>query len=556
MTVAATRAVDDAADPGPSVETDDDSTRPGWFSPRVVVAVAVGLVFLAIVAPALAVRSPLGHDESVYALRGRDLLTGWTHLSGDYWRDYRAPGLPLMIGGLGRLIGVHVTTSRLLVVLLGLVIMAATASIGARLVSRRVGLIAAALLPLIYGFSLTATTVLADTPGAAFAMVAVAVYLRDVDAGRLRWSFVAVPLLTFASTLSRFGAPFMLGAGLLGVAVVFAPEVIRRRNWSLVVQSAALAVAVVAVTALVVLTEAFTLDGRSPASANSDLVGKNEFTLRTGVEDLWNVVNPWAVHAFPLWSKAMAMVFVAGLVLAVVSVVVDRSRWRVVAFGLLGGVLSLFAVVATVGLVVPNYLMLTLPFWALVVACGWEWLARSLVSRWRHRVVLIRAVAAAAGVGVLALVVDVGADVREAHRQYEFAYDNIRQASLVTYDQLGESCVLIARYTPQAGYYSRCRIAPFQDWDLDDPAESLARSVDAVVDRWDLGTPPDAPVAVMLVEGAIRQPELTALAGQRELFDERLFEVGPPGRFRQHVIVETVAPCVSLRNCGTPEPPG
>ena len=61
-----------------------------------------------------------------------------------------------------------------------------------------------------------------------------------------------------------------------------------------------------------VLTETFTLDGRSPASANSDLVGKNEFTLRTGVEDLWNVVNPWAVHAFPLWSKAMALVFVAG----------------------------------------------------------------------------------------------------------------------------------------------------------------------------------------------------------------------------------------------------
>jgi 4-amino-4-deoxy-L-arabinose transferase-like glycosyltransferase len=556
MTVAPTRAVDDAADPGPDVETEGDSPRPRWFSLRIVVVVAVGLVFLAIVAPALAVRSPLGHDESVYTLRGRDLLTGWTHLSGDYWRDYRAPGLPLMIGGLGRLIGVHVTTSRLLVVLLALVIMAATASIGSRLASRRVGLIAAALLPLIYGFSLTATTVLADTPGAAFAMVAVAVYLRDVDAGRLRWSFVAVPLLTLASTLSRFGAPFMLGAGLLGVAVVFAPDVIRRRNWSLVVQSAALAAATTAVTAVVVLTEVFTLDGRSPASANSDLVGKNEFTLRTGLEDLWNVINPWAQHAFPLWSKAVALIFVAGLALAVVSVVVERSRWRIVAFGLLGGVLSLFAVVATVGLVVPNYLMLTLPFWALVVACGWEWLARSLVERWRQQVVVIRVVAAAAAVGVLALVVDVGTDVREAHRQYEFAYDNIRQASLVTHDQLGESCVLIARYTPQAGYYSRCRIAPFQAWDLDDPTESLALSVDAVVDRWNLGTPPDAPVAVMLVEGAIRQPDLTALADQAELYGERLFEVGTPGQFRQHVIVETVAPCVSLRSCDSSEPPG
>jgi 4-amino-4-deoxy-L-arabinose transferase-like glycosyltransferase len=556
MTVAPTRAVDDAADPGPSVDNTGDSTRPSWFSPRVVIAVAVGLVFLAIVAPALAVRSPLGHDESVYTLRGRDLLTGWTYLSGDYWRDYRAPGLPMMIGGLGRLIGVHVTTSRLLVVLLALVIMAATASIGARLSTRRVGLLAAALLPLVYGFSLTATTVLADTPGAAFAMVAVAAYLRDVDAGRLRWSFVTVPILTLASTLSRFGAPFMLGAGLLGVAVVYAPDVIRRRDWRLLVQSVALAAAVAAVVALVVLTEAFTLDGRSPATANSDLVGKNEFTLQTGLSDLWNVLNPWAQHAFPLWSKAVALIFVFGLVLAVISVVFERARWRIVVFGLLGGVVSLFSVVATVGLVVPNYLMLTLPFWALVVACGWEWLARSLVRRWRHRVVPIRVAAAAAAIGVLALVVDVGADVREAHRQYEFAYDNIRQASLVTNDQLGDSCVLIARYTPQAGYYSRCRIAPFQAWDLDDPTESLALSVDAVIDRWDLGTPPEAPVAVMLVEGAIRQPDLASLAEQRELYGERLFEVGTPGRFREYVIVETVAPCVSLGSCDTAEPPG
>ncbi|MGB9345722.1 MAG: hypothetical protein WCA90_06795 [Ilumatobacteraceae bacterium] len=556
MTVAPTRAVDDAADPDSPTDGVDDTGRRRWISPRVVLAVIVGLVFLAIVVPALAVRSPLGHDESVYTLRGRDLLTGWTHLSGDYWRDYRAPGLPLMLGGLGRVIGVHVTTSRFLVVLLGLVIMASTASIGARLASRRVGLMAAALLPLIYGFSLTATTVLADTPGAAFAMVAVAVYLRDVDAGRLRLSFVAVPLLTFASTMSRFGAPFMLGAGLLAVAVVFAPDAIRRRDWILAVQSAALAVAVTAVVAVVVLTDTFTLDGKSPATANSDLVGKNEFTLRTGVEDLWNVVNPWAVHAFPLWSKAVSLVVVAGLVLASVSVVFERSRWRIVTFGLLGGVISLFCVVATVGLVVPNYLMLTLPFWVLVAASGWEWVARGAVDRWRHRTVLLRVVAAIAAAGVIALVVDVAADVREAHRQYERAYDNIRQASLVTHDQLGDSCVLIARYTPQAGYYSQCRIAPFQAWDLEDEAESLALSVDAVVARWELGAPPDAPLAVMLVERAIRQPDLTALTERRDLFDERLFEVGTPGRFREHVIVETVAPCVSLRSCDSFEQPG
>ena len=551
MTVAPTRNVDDAADPESSADEVGDGGPRRRVSSRVVLALVVGFVFLAIVAPALAVGSPLGHDEAVYSLRGRDLLTGWTHLSGDYWRDYRAPGLPLMLGGLGRVIGVHVTTSRLLVVLLGLVIMASTAAIGSRLASRPVGLTAAALLPLVFGFSLTATIVLADTPGAAFAMVAIAVYLRDVDAGRLRLSLVAVPLLAFAATMSRFGAPFMLGAGLLAVAIVFAPDVIRRRDWTLAVQSVGLALAVAAVAAVVVLTDTFTLDGRSPATANSDLVGNNGFTLRTGLNDLLDVVNPWAVHSFPLWSKAVALIVGSGLVAAVVSVAFDRSRWRIVTFGLFAGVVSLFCVVATVGLVVPNYLVLTLPFWVLVAAAGWEWMARAVFTRLRHRVVIVRIVAAIAVVGVIALVVDVGSDVRQVHQRYEQLYANIREASLVTHDQLGESCVLIARYTPQAGYYSRCRIAPFDAQELPDDAEWLAVSVERVIDRWDLGVPPDAPIAVMLVEQANRQPDFTTLTGRTDFFGERVFEAGTPEKYRTHVIVLTVDPCVSERSCAS-----
>lgn len=551
MSVAPTHTVDDDAAPDVRAdETDAGRGRRRW-SPHAVVALTVGVVFLALTAPALAVRSPLGHDEAVYSLRGRDLLTGWTHLSGDYWRDYRAPGLPLMLGGLGRVIGVHVTTSRLLVVLLGMVIMAATASIGARLASRSVGLAAAGLLPLIFGFSLTATIVLADTPGAAFAMLAIALYLRDVDVGRLRLSLVAVPLLAFAATMSRFGAPFMLGAGLLAVAIVFAPDVVRRRDWALVVQSGALALAVAVVVAVVVLTDTFTLDGRSPASANSDLVGMNGFTIRTGLRNLVDVVNPWSDHSFPLWSAAVASIVGSGLVAAVVSVVFDRSRWRIVTFGLVAGVVSLLAVVATVGLVVPNYLMLTLPFWTLVAAAGWDWVARAVYQRLRHRRMVVRAVTAIAVVGLVALVVDVGSDVRQVHRRYEQLYANIRQASLVTNDQLGDSCVLIARYTPQAGYYSHCRIAPFDDQELPDGSDWLAVSVDRVIERWDLGVPPDAPIAVMLVEQANRQPDFAELTERTDLFGERLFEAGTSEQYRNHVIVLTVDPCVPDRTCET-----
>jgi hypothetical protein len=241
----------------------------------------------------------------------------------------------------------------------------------------------------------------------------------------------------------------------------------------------------------------------------------------------------------------------SGLVAAVVSVVFDRSRWRIVTFGLVAGVVSLFAVVATVGLVVPNYLMLTLPFWTLVAAAGWDWVARAVYTRLRGRTVIVRVVAAIAVVGLVALVVDVGSDVRQVHRRYEQLYANIRQASLVTNDQLGDACVLLARYTPQAGYYSHCRIAPFDDQELPDGSDWLAVSVDRVIGRWDLGVPPDTPIAVMLVEQANRQPDFAELTERTDLFGERLFEAGTSEQYRNHVIVLTVDPCVSGRTCET-----
>ena len=154
-------------------------------------------------------------------------------------------------------------------------------------------------------------------------------------------------------------------------------------------------------------------------------------------------------------------------------------------------------------------------------------------------------------VGVIALVVDVGSDVRQVHQRYEQLYGNIRQASLATNDELGDSCVLIARYTPQAGYYSRCRIAPFDDQELPDGSDWFAVSVDRVIERWDLGIPPDSPIAVMLVEQANRQPDFTELAERTDLFGERLFEAGTPEQYRNHVIVLTVDPCVSDRTCET-----
>ena len=60
----------------------------------------------------------------------------------------------------------------------------------------------------------------------------------------------------------------------------------------------------------------------------------------------------------------------------------------------------------------------------------------------------------------------------------------------------------------------------------------------------------------MLVEQANRQPDFTELTERTDLFGEQLFEAGDPEKYRDHVIVLTVDPCVSERSCDGDEPPG
>lgn len=506
----------------------------------------VALAYLVVCIVALAERGALGHDESVYALRSRDLQDGWSNLSGNYWRDFRAPGLPLLLAGVGRIVGIQVTTARFVVVLLGLTIIVVTALVASRLRSWTVGAIAAALMVVTSAYVVTTTTLLADTPGAAFAMVAIAAYLVDLQRGRLRWCLVITPLATFAATLSRFGAPLMLAGGLLAAAVVWTPYVVQTRSWRLVSESIVLAVLTAGSAAFVVLTPVFSLDGVSPTSANGALVDQNGFTWSTGLTDLGNVVNPWSDASVHLWSRPVAVVFAVGVVAALVSCILDRSRARVVVFGLVGGVISALAVALSVGLVVPNYLVLSLPFWAIAAAAGLEWLAVLLAEAAGQ--VARPALLVGATLLCVVLVVDVGGDAAARHEGFNVSGRNIRAASVAARDALGDDCVLLARFTPQAGYYSECEIVPFQEWEGIPAEETLARAIDVPRDRGRLGEPPYQRIAVMLVEGANRQPDVTEISEHPDLFGDRIFTAGEPGD-RRYTIVEIVEPCVIDRSC-------
>ncbi len=525
-----------------------DTTQAAHERSALIAFSAVIASYLIICIMALAERSALGHDESVYALRSRDLLDGWTHLSGNYWRDYRAPGLPLLLSAVGRAIGTHVTTARFVVVLLGLVIMVATAVIGARLRSWTVGVVAAALLVVTYSFVVTSTTLLADAPGAAFSMIAVAAYLADLRRGRLRWCFVITPVAAFAATLSRFGAPLMLAAGLLAAAVIWAPDIMRARQWRLAAQSVGLAALTATAAAVVVLTPVFSLDGVSPTKANRVLVERNGFTASTGLADLGAVINPWSDANVHLWSPPVAIIFAIGVVASIVAAAVDRSRTRIVLFGMFAGTFSTLAVSMSVGLVVPNYIVLTIPFWALAAAAGWDWLAASVTAALPSQRATRPVLLAAAAVAFVLLANGTSHDVVERHQSFEASGQNIRSAAIATGDALGDSCVLVARYTPQAGYYSGCLMAPFQEWEGIPAPESLARAIITPIDRGHLGDPPYPPIAVMLVEGVNRQPDLDELLRTPDLFGTEIFSAGEPGQ-RRYTLVRVVAPCVIDRTC-------
>ena len=485
-------------------------------------------------AVSLQVRSPLGHDEAIYALRARDLDGGWSTPT-DGWADYRAPGLPLLLNGLGRIVGIHVTSSRLLVVLLGAVVILCVWLLGRVLGSGRAGAVGALLLALSSGFVFTSTTLLADVPGAAFAMPAIVVYAVEARRTRLRWSFVAVPVLTVAATVARFGAPMMIGAGLFAMALVELPAVLRRRDWIWVGQSLLLAVGVALSAAVIVLTDLVSLGGITPAEANSTLVGGKGLTAVSGLEDLWAVVFPFSGASIPLWSASVAGVYVVGAVAGIVLSLGHVPTRRLVVFGVVAGTISALLIAITVGLVVPNYLALSLPFWALTSGAGFVRLGHLLEERVERPLRMLGA--AALAVVVALLFVGTVRDARDGHRTQQLAYEALRSVSLQAAALLDGDCLVITSSTPQVGYYTGCAVERFGLWGPDVSAEeALEDALRRSAVRRDR---PFTSVAVMVQERGKRQPPADQFI-EGGLLGPVVAVAGEPGDGRQYVRLHLV----------------
>lgn len=549
-----------------SADQPEPAGQPWWRRTGLAgVSVPAG-VYLVIAMSALIMRAPLGHDESVYALRARDFTKGWGTDAGVYWADYRAPGLSMLIAAMDTVVDARVVMMRALTVMLGLVVIVATYLAVSRLAGQRAAVGAAGILALTAGFAGTSTRLLADTPGAAFAMVAFSVFVSDLHRNSLHRSLVAVPLLTIASTVSRFGAPIMLAAGLGAAGLVALPRLLRERRWSLLGQAAGLAALVGIGVGLIVFTSLITVGPGSPASANQSLFESKGLTPSTGFSDLWNVTDPWTDYPNTLWSKPVFFLWCAGLFLALIGVALRAVPWQPVAIGVLAGAVSTVGIAASVGLVVENYLLLTMPFWAMAVGAGFGWLAGLVARAPRPASVAVGAVAAIA-LAVISL--GTARDVRDYHHQLNAAFGPLRSVSGEVDRQLGDDCVVITSYTPQVGFYSGCRIVPWRVPIDNPPADqtpsvAAGEAVQAVPEEVSLlerlgaslehgqnvlAVPPvPGQTTVVAVGSGKRQPSDELLEDGAGLA-ERFSVAGEPADRRQYVWSALIDECVFDGSC-------
>ena len=403
-------------------------------------------------------RLPAGHDEAVYLLRSRDINElGWRSVSGHYWSDYRAPGLPLVYAISNRITFPSVSLARVITAAFGCLLLVGVWYIGKSLVSHRVGLIACGLIIMTPSFLNSSTNILADVPGASLALCSIVLFLRGVKNNRFGIGWLGVPLFAGLATLTRFGSPITLGAGFLSIMIAtfkfWRPYELNR--WFL--KLSALAFLVVAVCSSIIFTELFTIAGETPTQSNHRLVSSKNLTPRTGLRDLVEVSNPWSEAPFHLWSGPIACLFCLGLLLTIWNFV-RNSTSRSFALGMASGVLlTALGLAFSVGLIVSNYLVIVLPFLSLLVAPALDTLLSPLAGRDRNKSLREGFIFVVAFVFAMfvsqATVLAQNDEIRS-----KSGFEIIRASATELGMREDHKCVILTSYAPQVGYYSKCRV--------------------------------------------------------------------------------------------------
>lgn len=398
-------------------------------------------------------RLPLGHDESVYALRGHDLTFGSSYVSGPYWREYRAPGLSVVDSQLFRLFGENDFVARLPVLIFTLIMFIAVYKLSLHFFDERVAAISCVVLLLCKPLVASGGFLLADVPGSAISMVCiyiVAIQLKQGVSAPLYLSTVFI--FGSLATFFRFGSFITYGTGLFALSIYFIasnfhnPKRLRLIGKHLLLQIVSLASFV-----WLYFTTVTSLTSMSPYQANQSLISSNAKTPLDGLSDLLSLVNPFSLESAWL-NPIIGSVFIISIVYGCVSAIRHRQNQAIVICLLFAGVVSSLMIAIGVRQVVGNYLALTVPFWFVLSAIGID----NFVKFSRQQLNKFDSKVAMSAIAVAFLIYAPFSYYHAVDVSKTSVKEGVRSAGLdIKTENEGEGCVVITSY-PQVAWYSKC----------------------------------------------------------------------------------------------------
>lgn len=409
-------------------------------------ALAIGLVlFIGFASRIVLVDAPLGYDEAVYALGGRELVTGE---NADAFRSYRPVGMQLLAAP-GVLLGGSGPWLRVTSVFVGAICLFAF-----WLAARRItGATASWSLLAVLGaveLQRRGAELLSDVPSLAFALLLVWLLVRELERspGPGRSLIMAAPLAAGAFYL-RYGSVLLLVAVGLAVALVWWRALLV--GWRRVVTTAALFAALLAPHLAHSTTATGTPLGILQAARH--VAGRGE--VGDGLRDY--------LAAFPdqPGGPLIAVLMIAGLASGLVHLVRLRrhpdARHRAIAFAFLAAAGHTVAVGLDVHgesrYIFFGMLLLTALGMDATVRLG-ALAARAAPPPWATR-------AGAGLAAALALTLAIGAltanrqAIRDARLRAR-AGECLLQTARWLAEHGGQRCAVVAAQAPQLGWYSGC----------------------------------------------------------------------------------------------------
>lgn len=428
---------------------------------------------------------PLGTDEAIYALRARNFLEG---VEPGYWRDLRAPGLPLLLAPvLGA--GGGVAEMRAAVLCMGTVGIVLTWALGRRWSSPIVAVLGAAALAVTPIYIVASAQLTPDVPGAVAGLAAVLLYHESLMRRRwLAWPAVAVGIV---ATVVRYGAPMWLAAG-FGLVALAHWGVVRRRLWHETLVALTLGAAIAAIQFVPIVTGS---DG--PPFLDNQRLNSAKYVPLQAFRDFGEQLPP-----------ALGPVVLSTCVLGAAGLLVALSRrapeapGSALATGI--GLVTFLLLAVSLNHGEARYLIPVVPFLLLGLAGG----LTVLVPSW-PTAVAVTGVLVVAG-GLVAAPFSGSAMNQLAKRA------PMRQAAMQLGERTNGDCWIITSYEPEVQWYSGCKTASFQS----PPPASLRADMESVRSG--------QPVYALFGTRGKRQPEGSELEVYMSMLDGPVLESGDP----------------------------